>query len=154
MVAAYVGAPVGAFLTYFRADDARIEAAARARGRAVDYGRDARWLDPFGYGAAAYLVVFVPRALAAGVGTAIVGAMVGVVAAGVSHFFLARLRNAPITIPIAAVAGAPLADRPWLGVPAAAAVLLLSIRVLGCWPAEFPLQRIFKRTVPQSGNTV
>ena len=34
--------------------------------------------------------------------------MVGVVAAGVSHFFLARLDNAPVTIPIAAVAGAPL----------------------------------------------
>jgi len=34
--------------------------------------------------------------------------MVGVVAAGVSHFFLARFGNAPITIPIAAVAGMPL----------------------------------------------
>jgi hypothetical protein len=108
LVAGYIGAPVGAFLSYFRADDARIEAAARARGRAVDYGRDAHWLDPFAYGAAAYLAVFVPRALWSGVGAAIVGAMVGVVAAGVSHFFLARLRNAPITIPMAALAGAPL----------------------------------------------
>jgi len=108
LVAAYIGAPVGAFLAYFRADDARIEAASRARGRAVDYGRDVHWLDPFAYGAAAYLAVFAPRALWSGVGTALVGAMVGVVAAGVSHFFLARLRNAPITIPVAAVAGAPL----------------------------------------------
>jgi hypothetical protein len=108
LVAAYIGAPVGAFLSYFRRDDARIEDAARARGRAVDYGRDAHWLDPFVHGAAAYLVVFVPRALWSGLSTAIVGAMVGVVAAGVSHFFLARLHNAAVTIPIAAVAGAPL----------------------------------------------
>jgi hypothetical protein len=108
LVAAYIGAPVGAFLSYFRADDARIEAAAGAQGRAADYGRDARWLDPFVYGAAAYLAVFAPRALWSGVAAAIVGAMVGVVAAGVSHFFLARLRNAPFTIPIAALAGAPL----------------------------------------------
>ena len=85
LVAGYIGAPVGAFLSYFRADDARIEAAARAQGRPVDYGRDAHWLDPFAYGAAAYLAVFLPRTLAAGVATAIVGAMVGVVAAGVSH---------------------------------------------------------------------
>ena len=108
LVAATIGAPVGVFLSYFRRDDARIEDDARARGRAVDYGRDAHWLDPFVYGAVAYLALFVPRAFWSGVSTAIVGAMVGVVAAGVSHFFLARLDNAPITIPIAALAGAPL----------------------------------------------
>jgi hypothetical protein len=108
LIAGYIGAPVGVFLSYFRADDARIEAAARAQGRPVDYGRDAHWLDPFAYGAATYLAVFLPRAFSTGVATAMVGAMVGVVAAGVSHFFLARLRNAPATIPLAALAGAPL----------------------------------------------
>jgi hypothetical protein len=108
LVAAYIGAPVGVFLSYFRRDDARIEDAARAQGRVADYGRDAHWLDPFVYGAVAYLALFVPRTFWSGVSTAIVGAMVGVVAAGVSHFFLARLDNAPVTIPIAALAGAPL----------------------------------------------
>ncbi len=108
LVAAYIGAPIGVFLSYFRRDDARIEDTARAQGRAVDYGRDAHWLDPFVYGALVYLAVFVPRALWFGASAAIVGAMVGVVAAGVSHFFLARFDNAPITIPIAALAGAPL----------------------------------------------
>jgi hypothetical protein len=108
LVAAYIGAPVGVFLSYFRRDDARIEAAAAAQGRPIDYGRDAHWLDPFAYGAAAFLVLFVPRDLRASVSTAVVGAMVGVVAAGVSHFFLSRLDNAPVTIPIAAVAGIPL----------------------------------------------
>ena len=108
LVAGYIGAPVGAFLAYFRADDARIAAAAGARGRPVDYGRDAHWLDPFAYGAATHLLVFLPGTAWAVASTAIVGAMVGVVAAGVSHFFLARLRNAPRTIPIAALAGAPL----------------------------------------------
>ncbi|HEY7376294.1 MAG TPA: hypothetical protein VIF57_29295 [Polyangia bacterium] len=127
LVAAYIGAPVGAFLSYFRADDARIEASARAHGRAVDYGRDAHWLDPFAYGAAAYLAVFVPRAFWSGAGAAIVGAMVGVVAAGVSHFFLARLRNAPITIPIAAVAGALLG-----------AVTGLLLRAVGRTPLPAP----------------
>jgi len=108
LMAAYIGAPVGVFLSYFRRDDARIEAAAAAQGRPVDYGRDAHWLDPFVYGAAAFLIIFAPRELWSGVSTAIVGAMVGVVAAGVSHFFLSRLDNAPISIPIAAVAGIPL----------------------------------------------
>jgi len=108
LVAAYIGAPVGVFLSYFRRDDARIAAAARAQARPVDYGRDAHWLDPFAYGAVAYLVVFAPGAAWSGLTAAIVGAMVGVVAAGVSHFFLARFDNAPVTIPIAAVAGMPL----------------------------------------------
>jgi hypothetical protein len=124
VLAGYVGAPVGVFLSYFRADDARIEAATRAQGRPVDYGRDAHWLDPFAYGAATYLAVFLPRAFSTGVAAAVVGAMVGVVAAGVSHFLLARLHNAPATLPLAALAGAPLgavtglllraAARPWL----------------------------------------
>jgi hypothetical protein len=127
-VAGYIGAPVGAFLAYFRRDDARIEAAARGRGAPIDYGRDAHWLDPFAYGAAAYLAVFLPAAFwsfSFWLATAMVGAMVGVVAAGVSHFFLSRFDNAPATIPIAAIAGAPLgAATGWLlraGVHAAVA---------------------------------
>jgi hypothetical protein len=112
-IAGYIGAPVGIFLAYFRRDDARIEAA--ARDGVVDYGRDAHWLDPFIYGALAYLVVYLPTAPWSALTIAVVGAMVGVVAAGVSHFFLARFDNAPITIPIAAVAGAPLgAATGWL----------------------------------------
>ena len=115
LVAAYIGAPVGAFLSYFRRDDERIQQESCSRGVPVDYGRDAHWLDPFAYGAAAYLVVFTPTALGAVLATALVGAMVGVVAAGVSHFFLARFANAPFTIPVAAVAGAPLgAATGWL----------------------------------------
>jgi len=115
LVAAYIGAPVGAFLSYFRRDDERIQQESCSRGGPVDYGRDAHWLDPFAYGAAAYLVVFTPTALGAVLATALVGAMVGVVAAGVSHFFLARFANAPFTIPVAAVAGAPLgAATGWL----------------------------------------
>jgi hypothetical protein len=115
LVAAYIGAPVGAFLWYFRRDDARIARAAGARRVPVDYGRDAHWLDPFAYGAAAYLVVLVPMTVGAALATAIIGAMVGVVAAGVSHFFLARFDNAVFTIPVAAVAGAPLgAATGWL----------------------------------------
>jgi hypothetical protein len=115
LVAAYIGAPVGAFLSYFRRDDARIARAAGARGVPVDYGRDAHWLDPFAYGAAVYLLVFIPTALAPALATAFVGAMVGVVAAGGSHFFLARFDNAAFTIPVAAVAGAPLgAATGWL----------------------------------------
>jgi hypothetical protein len=118
-IAAYIGAPVGIFLSYFRRDDARIAAAAQARGAAIDYGRDAHWLDPFVYGALAYLGVFLPTALWSGVTIAVVGAMVGVVAAGLSHFFLARFANAPFTIPVAAVAGAPLgAATGWLLRPA------------------------------------
>src|SRR5262249_60768228 len=60
-IALYVGAAVGAFLSYFRRDDARIEAEARARGRDVDYGRDACWLGPVAYGALAFLCVVPPR---------------------------------------------------------------------------------------------
>jgi hypothetical protein len=108
LFAVYVGAPVGAFLSYFRRDDARIEAAARARALPLDFGRDAHWLDPFVYGALVYLAVFLPRAPALGAGVALVGAVTGVVAAGVSHFFLARFHNAPWTVMAAAIAGAPL----------------------------------------------
>jgi len=88
---AYVGLAVGLFLAYFHRDDRAIEAAAGAAGLGggpVDYGRDAHWLEPFAFGAAAYLVVFPPRSPDLALAALVVGAMGGVVAAGVSHFFL------------------------------------------------------------------
>jgi hypothetical protein len=86
--AIYIGAAVGLFLSYFHRDDRRIEAEASANNQPVDYGRDAHWLEPFVFGAVAYVVAFVPRSFDLIVAALVVGAMSGVVAAGVSHFFL------------------------------------------------------------------
>lgn len=86
--ALYIGIAVGLFLSYFYRDDRRIEAQAEARGESVDYGRDAHWLEPFVFGAVAYLLAFLPRSFDLAVAALVVGAMSGVVAAGVSHFFL------------------------------------------------------------------
>src|SRR4030095_12576799 len=44
LVAAYIGAPVGVFLSYFRRDDARIEAAAAAQGPPAHHRRGAHRL--------------------------------------------------------------------------------------------------------------
>ena len=88
---AYIGLAVGLFLAYFHRDDRAIEAelgAAGVAGQPVDYGRDAHWLEPFAFGAAAYLVVFLPRSPDLALAALVVGALGGVVAAGVSHFFL------------------------------------------------------------------
>jgi len=104
----YVGIAVGAFLSYFHRDDRAIEAEARAAGRAVDYGRDAHWLDPFVYGALAYEVALLPRTPEVAISAAVVGMIVGVVAAGVSHFILSRWGNAAATIPAAMLAGGVL----------------------------------------------
>jgi hypothetical protein len=103
--AVYVGIPVGGFLSYFHRDDRAIEA--EAAGRPVDYGRDAHWLDPFVYGALAYEIALVPRTPEVAISAAVVGMIVGVVAAGVSHFILSRWGNAPATIPAAKPVGAP-----------------------------------------------
>lgn len=84
----YIGLAVGLFLSYFYRDDRRIEAEAESVGRPVDYGRDAHWLEPFFFGAAVYAVAFVPRAPDLAATALVVGALSGVVAAGVSHFFL------------------------------------------------------------------
>jgi hypothetical protein len=108
LVGLYVGAAVGAFLSYFHRDDRRIEAQVAASGRLVDYGRDAHWLDPFLYGAVSYLVAFLPRTLDLALAAAVVGSMTGVVAAGVSHFFLSYWHNASWTIPVSGLAGAAL----------------------------------------------
>ncbi|MFO1519339.1 MAG: hypothetical protein U1F57_06735 [bacterium] len=104
----YIGAPVGAFLSYFYRDDRSIEEEARKKGVAVDYGRDGHWLDPFLYGALAYVVVFLPRNFDVGLSAFVVGSFIGVVAAGVSHFFLSRWDNKAWTIPVAGLAGSVL----------------------------------------------
>ena len=100
----YVGVAVGLFLSYFYRDDRRIEAAA-PRGRPVDYGRDAHWLEPFVFGAVAYLLAFAPRSADVAATALVVGAISGVVAAGVSHFFLnsvARESALPVVLSVAA----------------------------------------------------
>lgn len=104
----YVGMAVGAFLSYFYTDDRKIEREAQAAGAPVDYGRDAHWLDPFIYGTLAYEVALIPRTLDVAIVAGVVGMIVGVVAAGVSHFFLSRWENSAATIPVATVAGAML----------------------------------------------
>ena len=104
----YIGMAVGAFLSYFYGDDRKVETEAQAAGKPVDYGRDGHWLDPFVYGAVAYAVAFVPRTFDVAILAAVVGMIVGVVAAGVSHFFLSRWENSAATIPAATVAGAVL----------------------------------------------
>jgi hypothetical protein len=104
----YVGMAVGSFLSYFHRDDRDIEAEANASGEPVDYGRDAHWLDPFVYGAVSYEVVFFPRALDAVISAGVVGMIVGVLAAGVSHFILSRWKNASRTIPASTIAGIAL----------------------------------------------
>jgi len=100
----YIGAAVGLFLRYFYRDDRRIESEALAAHRIVDYGRDAHWLEPFFFGAAAYLVAFLPRSFSLAVMVMVIGAMSGVVAAGVSHFFIfsaARTSFLPVLLSVA-----------------------------------------------------
>jgi hypothetical protein len=80
--AAFAGGAVGGFIAYFFADDARLV----SLGQPVDEGRDAHWLEPFGFGAAIFASVCLPRSIDAAVYTTIVGAVVGVIAAGVSHY--------------------------------------------------------------------
>src|SRR6266516_2941686 len=77
----YIGAAVGLFLWYFYRDDRRIEQAAEEKGQPVDYGRDAHWLEPFAFGAAAYLAAFIPTSFDLAVNILVAGAMSGVVSA-------------------------------------------------------------------------
>ena len=105
----FVGVLVGGFLAYFYQDDREIESQAAASGVAVDcvdYGRDAHWLDPFAYGAVCYLVAFLPTRIELAICAATVGSIVGVIAAGVSHFVLSKWNNAAWTILMAAAGGA------------------------------------------------
>ena len=105
--AIYIGIAVGLFLVYFNRDDRKIEAEAAESGVPVDYGRDANWLEPFFFGAVAYLIAFLPRSLDLAVIVMVIGAVSGVVAAGVSHFFVfTKARNSILPIIFSAVAGA------------------------------------------------
>lgn len=99
----YIGVAVGLFLRYFYRDDRRIETEATSAQRAVDYGRDAHWLEPFVFGAVAYLLAFFPHSFWLAVIVLVIGAMSGVVAAGVSHFFIfaaARTSFLPVLLSI------------------------------------------------------
>jgi len=101
----YIGIAVGLFLSYFYRDDRRIEAEAKELDRKVDYGRDAHWLEPFFFGVVAYLIAFLPQSFGLAVNISVVGAISGVVAAGVSHFFLftvARRSFVPVILSIVA----------------------------------------------------
>ena len=91
----YIGPAVGAFLSYFYKDDREIQAEAPA-GEPVDYGRDGHWLEPFAFGAAAYLLVLMPHTTDIAVSALMVGAMSGVFAAGASHFVLFSKARSPI----------------------------------------------------------
>lgn len=96
----YIGIAVGAFLCYFYRDDRRIESEATEQGRTVDYGRDAHWLEPFVFGLIAYLIGFLPGSVDLAAKVAVVGAMSGVVAAGVSHFFVFSVPRKSFVIPV------------------------------------------------------
>ena len=87
LIYAYIGAPVGGFLSYFYIDDKKILDAAGGQMVQTNFGRDAHWLEPFGFGVIAYLIAFFPFAhLDLSVNVFIVGALSGVAAAGASHF--------------------------------------------------------------------
>jgi hypothetical protein len=89
LVAACTGisAPVGGFLSYFYMDDKKIFDAAGGKRPDTSFGRDAHWMEPFGFGVIAYLLAFLPfRHFDLTVNVIIVGAISGVAAAGASHF--------------------------------------------------------------------
>jgi hypothetical protein len=81
LVGAYVGAPVGGFLSYFHIDDRKLE-----QSGSPHLERDAHWLEPFGYGAIVYMAIFHPNSLELSFYVVLVGALLGVFAAGSSHF--------------------------------------------------------------------
>ncbi|MEP6912926.1 MAG: hypothetical protein ABI923_09240 [bacterium] len=96
----YIGIAIGAFLCYFYRDDRRIETEAKEQDLTVDYGRDAHWLEPFIFGLIAYLIGFLPHIFDLAVNVAVVGAMSGVVAAGVSHFFVFSIPRKSFVMPV------------------------------------------------------
>lgn len=81
LLGAYVGGPVGAFLSYFHIDDLRLEASGSRHLK-----RDEHWLEPFVFGAGAYISIFHPPSFDLSFYVFFVGAMMGVFAAGSSHF--------------------------------------------------------------------
>jgi hypothetical protein len=78
--AVLAGAAVGAFLAYFFVDDARLAS------QGLSPERDSHWLEPFVFGVAVFAAVCLPRSLDAAIYTALLGAVAGVVAAGISHY--------------------------------------------------------------------
>lgn len=87
LIYAYIGAPVGAFLSYFFIDDKKIFNVVGGEKPETNFGRDAHWLEPFGFGVIAYLIAFFPFThFNLFINVFIVGAMSGVFAAGASHF--------------------------------------------------------------------
>jgi hypothetical protein len=94
----YIGLAVGAFLSYFYRDDRENELSAKERGIAPRYGRDAHWLEPFAFGAFAYLITFLPRSPGLGVYVFVVGAFSGVFAAGSSHFSPDRWKGSKLML--------------------------------------------------------
>jgi len=86
LIYAYIGGPVGGFLSYFYRDDHKLHAEQENKEQ-VSYGRDAHWLEPFGFGVLAYLLAYLPFTdLQFALNVVITGAISGVAAAGASHF--------------------------------------------------------------------
>jgi len=82
----YIGAPIGGFLSYFYRDDLKIHASNPENDQHA-YGRDAHWLEPFGFGVVAYLIAFHPFGpVQLLINVIITGAVSGIAAAGASHF--------------------------------------------------------------------
>jgi len=105
---AYIGMAVGAFLSYFYRDDREIEENAAHQGQSPKYGRDAHWLEPFVFGALAYLLAFLPASPGLAFYVFIVGAFVGVFAAGASHFSPDRWKSSRLMLLVILVAGSLL----------------------------------------------
>lgn len=99
LIYGYIGAPVGAFLSYFYIDDKKIFDASGGQKPDTNFGRDAHWLEPFAFGVLGYLIAFFPfNDLDLAVNVFIVGAMSGVFAAGASHFSPDKWKSSVITI--------------------------------------------------------
>jgi hypothetical protein len=101
---AYIGMAVGAFLSYFYRDDREIEE--HAEGQSPKYGRDAHWLEPFVFGALAYLLAFLPGSPGLALYIFVVGAFSGVFAAGASHFSPDRWKNSRLMLLLIFAGGA------------------------------------------------
>lgn len=99
---ANIGLPIGGFLSYFYIDDREL---LTATGKKRDhYGRDAHWLEPFAYGAIGYLVAFFPFSnLNLTINVLIVGALIGVSSAGLSHFTGDHWKKSLVTLFLAVV---------------------------------------------------
>ena len=97
----YIGGPVGGFLSYFYIDDKKIFDRDGGKKPDTKYGRDAHWLEPFGFGVIAYLIAFFPFThLDLTINVIIVGAISGVAAAGASHFSPDKWKNSFLIVVI------------------------------------------------------